>query len=826
MKGRGHFFAASAEAKALTGGWTLVQTPAGACQRPDAVPRTGAISAPVPGTVAAALEAASLFDRANPEPLQDRDAWYFLDLHDEPAGPAVLRFEGLATVTEIYLNDALVRNAESMFETFDVPVQLAGYDRLALCFRALKPLLETRGPRARWRPRLMNNQGLRLFRTTLLGAMPGWCPEIEPVGPFRPVTLLRPGARTVSDVLLTSSLLPDGATGRLSLRFRSQDTTASFRLCCNGQSAEVLASGEGEFTATLEVSGIEPWWPHTHGTPRLYPVTLEGAGTSLPLGQSGFRAIEIDRDADGKGFGLRVNGIAVFCRGAVWTNADIVRLPGGAADYRPILEKAAEAGMNMIRIGGTMTYESADFFRCCDELGLLVWQDVMLANFDYPAKDQAFLDHIGREMRDLLMPIGASPSLAVLCGGSEVYQQAAMLGLPQTAWQGPLTEELLPELARQYRPDVAYVPNSPFGGAMPFSPGEGVTHYYGVGAYERPLEDARRANVRFSSESLAFSQVPQQATLDRHLPFSPVHDPRWKVRVPRDRDASWDFEDTRDHYLQRLYGLDPARLRREDVARYLDLSRAVTGEVSEEVFAEWRRQGSTCRGGLVWTLLDLMPGPGWGVIDATGGAKPIFYALKRAFRPLQVLLIDEGTNGLDVHMLNERAEPADLILELVALRDGSVPVVRGQRELILAPRETTHIAATDLFGAFFDTTYAFRFGPPSHDVTVARLRCKTTGATLSEAFHFPLGRMQAMHLARIEASLVQEEGGWSLLLETDRFAQSVHVASDDHRALDDWFHLVPGTQKRVPLAARKGTDPATLPSGTVTCLGSKTSVRF
>ena len=160
---------------------------------------------------------------------------------------------------------------------------------------------------------------------------------------------------------------------------------------------------------------------------------------------------------------------------------------------------------------------------------------------------------------------------------------------------------------------------------------------------------------------------------------------------PRDRGASWDFEDIRDHYLQDLYKLDPARLRREDPTRYLDLSRAITGEVVAETYAEWRRAASPCKGALVWTLQDLVPGPGWGVIDSTGEPKPVWYALKRAFRPVQVNLTDEGTNGLDVHVLNETAGNLELVLELGCLRDGSQPVVSGRAVVDhCGPRRTSH----------------------------------------------------------------------------------------------------------------------------------------
>ncbi|PWE55689.1 beta-mannosidase [Metarhizobium album] len=811
----------------LSEGWALVVTAAGAHAGPATVDATAGLPAPVPGTVAQALEHAGLFDREKPQPLHDKDVWYVRTLTEFGSGAAQLRFEGLATVAEVYLNDERFLTSSSMFEAHAVDVVLTGAeDRLAICFRALRPFLDASGPRARWRPQMMETQGLRLVRTTALGHMPGWCPPIDAIGPWRAVSLLKvDDVEHITTDLSLAARLAEGGAGVLDLSFACAADLSDVRLECAGESCAVTRAADGRWQAALTLPQVEAWWPHTHGQPHLYDAHLFVGGKTIPLGKVGFRSLEIDRGQDGKDFAVVVNGERVFCRGAVWTTADIVRLPGAKEDYRPWLLSARDAGMNMLRIGGTMAYETPAFFEICDELGLMVWQDLMFANFDYPAKDDAFVAHVRREVEQLLDGIQASPSLAVLCGGSEIYQQGAMLGLPERIWKGTLTEEILPDVCGKGRADVPYVANSPCGGAMPFSPNEGVTHYYGVGAYCRPLDDARRAQVRFAAESLAFAHVPQARTLMQHLPVPALHHPRWKERVPRDRSASWDFEDIRDFYLQEIFAADPARLRREEPDSYLDLSRAVTAEVVEAIYGEWRRPGSFCNGALVWTLQDLLPGAGWGVIDATGEPKPVWYGLRRAFRPLQVILTDEGTNGLYAHVLNETPQTWTGTLELACLRNGEQVVVSGRHSLTLPPRGKQSFAATDLFGAFFDTTYAFRFGPPSHEVTVARL-LDGAGEVMAEAFDFPLGRSRAFYDTDIEVSLVKSDRGWCLDLETKRFAQSLHIEAEGYRAEEDWFHLPPGGRKRIRLLPRYGVDVSALPGGEISHIGSRRIIRF
>ena len=382
-----------------------------------------------------------------------------------------------------------------------------------------------------------------------------------------------------------------------------------------------------------------------------------------------------------------------------------------------------------------------------------------------------------------------------------MYQQAAMMGLPSGSWSQDLSETVLEAAGFEVRSDLSYVVNSPSGGPLPFVANEGVSHYYGVGAYKRPLDDARRANVRFATECLAFSQVPD-GSLD-------PADPDWKSSVPKDMGADWDFEDTREFYLGSLFKINAAELRAAHPELWLEASRAITGHLMETTFAEWRRAGSSCNGALVWTFQDMQAGLGkraalgWGIVTSKAEPKPALFALKRAFKPQQVLLTDEGCNGLSIHLINDLAIPLTARLEFCCQQQNGLAIIREEKHLVLPPRSALEISATSLIGAFFDTTYAYRFGPQAHYGSVAKLYDAADGALIAEAFHFPDLRAFEQREIEFTARLEVSAAGTNLILETPEFLHFVHIHNVPLNPDDNWFHLEPGRAKRVNLAGFK-----------------------
>ena len=761
----------------------------------------------IPGTVAAALAAAGRWNIDQP---LDADAsdWWFRTEFARPAspGPWRLRFDGIATLAEVHLNDELLLTSRNMFRGHQVDVTdlLHSTNHLTIVCRSLTADLARRRPGPRWKTSLVEQQKLRWHRTTLLGRMPGWTPAVTAVGPWRPVRL-ETGPVLVGDTRLHTVVEEAGKLGRVFVQCRLDSLDPIERVYFVAGSREVEADlrpdGHGvEVTARVTLFDPPLWWPHTHGSQPLVDcrlrVRIAGKTRELPLGRVGFRTVTTET---GGGFGLRVNDVPIYCRGACWTVSDLATLAGDEATLRHDLGLAREAGVNMLRVGGTMVYESDRFYELCDELGILVWQDFMFANMDYPVDDPDFAAEIDVEARQTLTRLSPHPSVAVYCGNNEVQQQAAMRGLPREAWSNRWFDERLPALVGDLHPGVPYVASSPSGGALPFQVRHGVTHYYGVGAYRRPLRDLRHDDVKFAAECLGFANMPGPEAAHAAMDGDPIvtHHPRWKRRVPRDAGSAYDFEDVRDHYLREVFGVDPLEMRGSDPPRYLYLSRIVSGRMMADVFAEWRSGFSNNRGGLVWFFKDLWPGAGWGLVDSLGLPKPAYHHVRRAWKTRQLTLTDEGLDGLHLHAINETAEPMAGFLEVVMLLDDIV-VGRGESRCVVPARSTQSVAAVEILGGFRDLNHAYRFGPPAHDTVIATLY-DADRRPLSEAFHFvrpsvPAPRWDVELTAKARAI---GAGRYELTLRSNRFVHSVSLDVAGYLPDDDWFHLPPGRDKIV-----------------------------
>ncbi len=806
----------------LRDGWQFAAAPAGST--PEQKEQWTWLSASLPGTAASALRDAGDWNWDDTRNLDAEDFWWRVSI--EASGAVVLGFDGLATLADVWLDGQLLLSSENMFVGHEVPVELHGNHELLIRCRALAPELAKRRPRPRWRVPMLREQQLRWFRTSLLGRTPGWSPACPPIGPWRPVWIERRHLDLGVPDLRVS--VDDGA-GVLELGFDAdvKIQSANLMVSRNGRCIQApLARTGNQWRACMKVESPDLWWPHTHGEPALYDVSIEalvdGAMVVIDLGKRGFRSVTVDRENGD--FVVRVNEVIVFCRGACWTPLDVVSLNSPAQSYDAAVIQARDAGMNMLRIAGPLVYEADALFDAMDRYGILLWQDLMFANMDYP-EEAAFVGDVMVEVRQQLARLCARPCLALVCGNSEGEQQAAMGSAPVERWSPPLFHDSLASLVQSF--GVAYTPSSAHGGAFPHAANAGASSYYGVGAYLRPLEDARRAEVRFASECLAFANIPE----DSGLPGGPaarVHHPAWKSRSPRDLGAGWDFDDVRDHYVQRLFGVDPTSLRVSDHERYIALGRIATGEVMAQVFAEWRRGRSPTRGGLIWFLRDLWPGAGWGVIDANGLPKPCFYVLRRALAPVAISISDEGVNGLAIHVLNERAIALDARVELSLFRDGCIEVGRGSLDVRVDARSAVELPATSLLDGFFDLSFAYRFGPPMAHVVRVALVDRTTDAGIAEAFWFPAGipvtRDSAIEMNAL-AEATAEGNGYLLSIRSDRFAQSVFIDVPGYRPDDNYFHLAPGQSREIVLMPEAQVRPGRL-RGSALALNSTIPARI
>lgn len=517
----------------------------------------------------------------------------------------------------------------------------------------------------------------------------------------------------------------------------------------------------------------------------------------------------------------------MYLRGACWTIQDPTTFYADEARLRKLLQLARDAGINMLRVGGTMHYESETFHHLCDELGILVWQDFMFANMDYPVEDDAFNEAIQLEARYQLSRLSQHVSTTIFCGNSEIQQQAAMMGVERERWSNAFFDETLSALCSHFLPEAPYFPSTPCGGVLPFHLAEGITHFYGVGAYKKSLLESGLDRVRFTAECLGFSNVPEPRMVEKLFNgANPVcHSPIWKQGVPRDSSAGWDFEDIRDHYIATLYRQDPVTLRSQDSLRYLAVSRVVIAELIKQVIGHWRNPATPCGGSLLWFYKDLVPGAGWGMLDSDGTPKSVYYYLKQAFSSRAAFLLDRGLDGLQVQLHNDSAEEQHWRLELKLLNCPDVVVESYEDDVRVPARDCWQENLEALLGHFRDPTYSYQFGASQYQLVALQVFDVATNELVSQDVYYPDGmQLPNEATAEIQVELQQENDQDYLLIQSDRFLQASHLELSKFIPCDNYFHLLPGVPRRVAITAESAGENTV--KGYLSALNLPTPVRI
>jgi beta-mannosidase len=340
----------------------------------------------------------------------------------EPADRIYLEVDGLDTIAEIKLNGRIVARTENMFRRYRFEVGEClqrGENRIEILFgNIIAEIGRRHAQRPLWNP-VHTLDGAVHVRKSHCSFGWDWGPQIPDLGIWRPIRLCAYAGAKLSDVHVTQR----HAGGSVHL-----DVVAALDKWSGGDHAlelTIVAPNGNRQTAELQdgepqaiaIADPQLWWPHGYGRQPLYEMVFEvmhrGAIIERQCQHIGLRTLRLEREQDafGESFQFRVNGMALFARGANYIPEDVYLTRPGRQSTDRLLRDAVAANFNCVRVWGGGVYPSDDFYDLCDRYGLIVWQDLMFACGVYDFNNPAFRENIKEEVRDNLRRIRHHASL-------------------------------------------------------------------------------------------------------------------------------------------------------------------------------------------------------------------------------------------------------------------------------------------------------------------------------------------------------------------------------------------------------------------------------
>ena len=846
----------------LDGAWQVAYGPVGKGGYADfrALPR---LDCTVPGAVHTAFIDAGLI----PEPLTDRndekcrwleeqEFWFtraFTLAPEQLRARMALTFHGLDTAADIWLNGVSLGHCSNAFipHVFDVTdvVREGGNELVVRLDQGLeevkdKPMWEmgcmwnNAQPRRAWmrKPQYVNGWDWTI-----------WLPTC---GIWRSVELAGYEGAYMTDLhVCHEGALAEGKPADLRLNVALETLCGSVftaEYTVTDAAGALIAGGaaevaRGENTLSTVIPAARLWQPRGFGEAHLYRVVvrvLDGAGCVCHrLERSlGLRTVSLreERLSDTEsGFTFVVNGHPVFCKGANVVPADC--LLGRVTDEkeRELVQLAADANMNMLRVWGGGVYASEAFLEACDRLGVMVWHDFMYACGYYPDHDPEFYANVTREAEEAIRRLRNHASVIGWSGNNEVQE----MYLGQQKWMKPfpfyggrIYTELLPRLVKEMHPGAIYRESSPLGDADDpagsLTGDQHIWHFTHRPNDEHYLDLWRFTDfpVKFLSEFGVIGAMTLETTEGC---LSPEH------RHPEDPVWLFHTNDSQEHgllnrFMDVYFGdrdVPGSGCRGLSLQQYILRSQCIQAEILRHIYDEFRARKFVCSGLLFWTLGDSMGIHNWSLIDygsgmaGSGRRKPAYHAMKRAMAEVVPVIRGyevQSFRGMQDYRAYWAGSPAPLTLwavndtlmdkpvrmhwrlmtldgcvlreddaEAIVPANASVQVAQAPLDALkLVPEETLlHVTLQTEDGAVAENRYFFA---PYREVLAAVRRLNTGARMTSE---------------RVDEETVR------LHLLSDGFCWQVHICEPEGVfAQDNDFDLMPGEERVVAVKARLSPD--------------------
>lgn len=714
--------------------------------------------------------------------------------------------EGLDTLAHVSLNGREIAFADNMHITWvwDVKEQLhAGENTLEIRFDS--PILYC-AKKAEEAPGWESSDatpGFRHLRKAHCMFGWDWGPRLPDAGIWRPIFL-----RTWDTARLENALMLQAHhDGVVDVTIRPEIAGES------AWSAEITAP-DGEVLTLPETMAAEQviaiqnpqlWWPNGLGKQPLYRVTVRLATGDTRVWRIGLRTMTVSREKDewGEEFCHVVNGMKVFAMGADYIPEDNILARVTPERTRRLLEDCKAANFNAIRVWGGGYYPDDAFYDICDELGLLVWQDLMYSCAFYDLTPD-FERSIRVETQQNVARLRHHASLALICGNNEMEMFMAGANsalINHRTWEFVPTyphhitdyvkmfEYILPAIVKETAPQTYWWPASPSSGGnfdAPNDENRGDNHYWDVWHGEKPFTEYRKFFFRYASE-FGFQSFPclksvVQFTLpdDRNI-FSRVMERRQRNQAANGKILS---------YLSQTFRYPNSF---DDL---LYASQLMQAEAIRYGVEHWRRNRGRCMGAIIWQLNDIWPVASWASIDYYGRWKALHYAAKRFFAPVMISAEEEGELSQNPKINEYHPAPLEKSFRLnvcnETLRDVTGEVVWALRTpdgaIVRQNQQTLTIPA--MSAKWLDKVDCADASLTGHYVSFAFV---VDDVALSEGtciFCAP------KHFEFVDPRLTLETRGDTLVVTSHAYAKQVWLESEDADLLldDNAFDMNPGTK--------------------------------